>query len=346
MQIINLNNNLPHKKEEEFLKIDFSNLFDFDFKDKKILDFKTDSNISFLNQEDKENYESKLFYITNSLDKNQKILKIEKDTLEPIILINSLKENSTLFSNNLLIEIKDGVKASIIEVFVSSSKDSAVFANRVINLGKNASLEYIKNQDISSSNSLVFACKSIQNDKSNLEISNFELGDGFIVNSFENKIDSLNVNYELNGLNKLRDKANTSTLVRTTHNNENSRSNINYKNSLLDNSRAVVKIKSIVTETGLYSKAFQNCNSILLSNDAVVFAQPFLEIFIDELEASHGTTTGTLDKDQLYYLQSRGIKKDEAYKILLEAFESSIKDNLKDEKLQEFVENYKKESFI
>lgn len=346
MQIINLKNiNLPQKKEEEFLKIDFAPLFNYDFKEQKVLDF-SNLDLDLKKQEDSFVYESKLFSIANSINSNQKVLTIKENSTEPIILINSLKENETLFTNNLLIEVQDNVKASVIEVFVSSDNNSSLLCNRVIKAGKNANFEYMKIQDTTESNNFIFAYKTTQDDNSNVEISNFELGNGFIVNSFENKIDSLNVNYELNGLNKLRKNANSSTLVRTTHNNESSRSNINYKNSLLDKARAVVKINSIVTKTGLFSKAFQNCNSILLSDDAVVFAQPFLEIFIDELEASHGTTTGTLDKDQLYYLQTRGISEKDAYEMLLEAFESSIKDNLKDEKLKEFVENYKKENYI
>lgn len=343
MQIANIKDlNLPSKKEEEFLKIDFNSLFDFDFKAHKVLSFSLDLN----SIKDEESYESKLFSIANSFDNNKKVLTIQKDLEEPLIIVNSLKDDSTLFTNNLLIEVKNGVKASVIEVFVSSSENSTILANRTIKVEENGSLEYAKIQDINLSNSLIFSCKAVQNDKSNLEISNFELADGFVVNSFENKIDSVEVNYELNGLNKLRNSANSSTLVKTIHNNQSSRSNINYKNSLLDSSRAVVKIKSIVTQKGLYSKAFQNCNSILLSDDAVIFAQPFLEIFIDELEASHGTTTGTLNKDQLLYLQSRGISKEQSYEILLEAFENSIKDNIKDEKVKQFIEEYKKESYV
>ncbi len=309
--------NLPQKKEEEFLKIDFTSLFDFDFKEHKTLDFALDLE----SIKDDEVYDSKLFSIANSFDNNKKVLTISED-------------------------LEEGVKASVIEVFTSNLNNSTILANRTIEVEKNSSLEYVKIQDISISNSLIFSCKAKQDDKSNLEISNFEFGDGFCVNSFENKIDSLEVNYELNGLNKLRNSANSSTLVKTTHNNQSSRSNINYKNSLLDKSRAVVKIRSIVTQTGLYSKAFQNCNSILLSDDAVIFAQPFLEIFIDELEASHGTTTGTLNKEQLLYLQARGISKEKSYEMLLEAFENSIKNNIKDEKIKEFLEEYKKESFI
>jgi len=343
MQIANIKGlNLPYKKEEEFLKIDFSSLFDFDFKEHKALDIESILKTKI----DSEVYESKLFSIANSLNNEQKTLTIDKDLQEPLIIVNKISQDETLFTNSLLIEIKDGVKASLIEVFVNNSQSSAILANRVIKVGKNASLEYVKVQDINHLNSIVFSCKAIQNDLSNLEISNFEFGDGFCVNSFENKIDSLEVNYELNGLNKLRNNSSSSTLIRTTHNNQSSKSNINYKNSLLHSSLAVIKINSIVTKNGAFSKAFQNCNSILLSDDAVVFAQPFLEIFIDELEASHGTTTGTLNKDQLLYLQSRGISEEKSYEMLLEAFENSIKENIKDEKVKEFLNMYKKESYI
>ncbi|WP_198305507.1 SufD family Fe-S cluster assembly protein [Arcobacter vandammei] len=345
MQIINLNTNLPQKKEEEFLKIDFASLFNFDFKEQKILDFSKLS-LELKEQKDSFVYESKLFSIANKIDDKQKVLTIKENTKEPILIVNSIKEDDTLFSNNLLIEVLDGVKASVIEVFISNKNSSCLLSNRVIKANQNSSIEYVKIQDIKENNSFILSFKTIQEDSSNVEISNFELGNGFVVNSFENCIESLGVNYELNGLNKLRNSANISTLVNTTHNNQNSRSNINYKNSLLDNSRAVVKIKSKVTQKGLYSKAFQNCNSILLSDDAVIFAQPFLEIYIDELEASHGTTTGTLNKDELYYLTARGIPRNDAYLMLLEAFESSIKDNLKDENLKKFVEEYKKESYI
>ncbi|RBQ32188.1 Fe-S assembly protein [Arcobacter sp. FW59] len=343
MQVINFQDlKLPQKKDEEFLKIDFSSLFSYDFKSVKTSNFSLD----LKSQKDENSYDSILFDITKILDSNQKILTISEDTKEPIILIHTLNESEIAFTNSLKIEVKDGVKAQVIEVFNSKSSNSAFFVNRFLDLGKNTNLEYVKIQDIVLENSIIFSLKTSQDDKSNLEITNFEFGDGFVVNNFENNINSQEINYELNGLLKLKDKANSSTLVKTVHNNKSSRSNINYKNSLKDNSRAVVKIKSIVKQEALYSKAFQNCNSILLSDDATIFAQPHLEIYIDELEASHGTTTGTLNKEQLLYLTARGIPKDKAYDMLLVAFESSIRNNLKNEKIKEFIDNYKREKYV
>ncbi|RBQ27707.1 MULTISPECIES: SufD family Fe-S cluster assembly protein [Arcobacteraceae] len=343
MQVINFKDlKLPQKRDEEFLKIDFSSLFSYDFKNVKTSTFSLD----LKSKKDESSYDSILFDITKNLYENQKVLTINEDTKEPIILIHTLNEDETAFTNSLEIKLKDGIKAQVIEVFNSKSTNSSFFVNRSLVVGKNAHLEYVKVQDIVSQNSIIFSLKTSQDDNSNVELTNFEFGDGFIVNSFENTINSQEVNYELNGLLKLENKANSSTLVKTIHNNKSSRSNINYKNSLKDNSRAVVKIKSIVNQEALYSKAFQNCNSILLSDDATIFAQPHLEIYIDELEASHGTTTGTLNKEQLLYLCARGIPKEKAYDMLLVAFESSIKNNLKNEKIKEFIDNYKRENYV
>lgn len=343
MKINELNTNLPNKKDEEFLKINFDSLFSTEFKESKIYEFDI---MGLKTIKDENSYESVLFNITKSLDENQKVLTIDKNIAEPIFLIHKIKEDETLFSNSLKIEVKENINAQVVEVFVNSSTNSAFTVNRNIILEENASLEYVKIQDINASNSMIFANSIKQEKSSNLEITNLEFGDGFIVNSFENIINKEFVNYELNGLIKLSNDSTTVTLVKTIHNEKNSTSSINYKNSLKDSSKAVVKIKSIVNETAQFTKAFQNCNTILLSDDATIFAQPHLEILIDELEASHGTTTGTLNQDQLLYLCSRGIKKEKAYEMLLNAFESTIISNIKNEIIKEFVENYKREKYV
>ena len=334
---------LPKKSDEEFLKVNFDSLFAHDFSNIEAYEFDIMGLETII---DEENYESVLFDITRSVDNKQKIITINKNITEPIFLIHKLKENETFYTNSLKIRVAKDIKASVVEVFVNSCENSFYGVNRKIELEDNSSLEYVKIQDINASNSMIFSLAVEQKDSSNLEISNFEYGNGFIINSFENIINAQNSNYELNGLVKLFDDSNTSNLIKTIHNEKSSISNINYKHTLKDSSKAVFKAKSIVNETALFSKAFQNCNTILLSDDATIFAQPHLEIFIDELEASHGTTTGSLDKEQLLYLQSRGISKDKAYEMLLSAFENKIVDNIKDTIIKEFVQNYKRDKYV
>jgi Fe-S cluster assembly protein SufD len=135
---------------------------------------------------DEEKYESVLFDISRSLDNKQKIITINKNIAEPIFLIHKLKENETIFSNSLKIKVAKDIKASVVEVFVNSCLNSFYAVNRKIELEENACLEYAKIQDINSSNSMIFSLAVNQKNSSNLEISNFEYGDGFVVNSFEN----------------------------------------------------------------------------------------------------------------------------------------------------------------
>ena len=344
MQINNIDGLiLPKKGDEEFLKINFDSLFSYDFAKTEVYEFDI---VGLETVIDEEKYQSVLFDITRSLDNQQKLITINKNIAEPIFLIHKLKEDETVYTNSLKIKVAKDIKATIVEIFVNSCTNSFYGVNRKIELEENASLEYAKIQDINASNSIIFTTAIEQQNSSNLEITNFEYGNGFVVNSFENIINAQNTNYELNALVKLFGDSTTSNLVKTIHNEKSSVSNINYKHSLKDSSKAVFKAKSIVNETALFSKAFQNCNTILLSDDAVIFAQPHLEIYIDELEASHGTTTGTLNKEQLLYLQSRGISKEESYEILLSAFENKIVDNIKDELIKEFIKTYKRDKYV
>lgn len=66
--------------------------------------------------------------------------------------------------------------------------------------------------------------------------------------------------------------------------------------------------------------AFQLNNNLITSDGAVAHSKPNLEIFADEVKASHGATVGQLDKEQLHYLRSRGISEREARSLLIRGF--------------------------
>ena len=66
-------------------------------------------------------------------------------------------------------------------------------------------------------------------------------------------------------------------------------------------------------------------------------SKPQLEIYIDDLEASHGSTTGQLDPQALFYLRSRGIGEEEAKKMLILAFANTLIDRIEDKVLREWI---------
>jgi len=124
------------------------------------------------------------------------------------------------------------------------------------------------------------------------------------------------------------------TVSRIVHIGQSSASNQRAKNILAEKARGIFDALIKVEHTGKYTKAHQNSKAILLNDGAYMASKPQLEIYIDDLEASHGSTTGQLDEAQLFYLRSRGIDKEEARKMLILAFANEIIDALEDEALR------------
>ena len=84
----------------------------------------------------------------------------------------------------------------------------------------------------------------------------------------------------------------------------------------------------------------QNHRGILLSDRAKISAQPQLEIWADDVKCAHGSAIGPLDKNQIFYMQTRGIPEEEAKKILLLSFFNGMLASDFNEYIQNWVKKY------
>ncbi|WP_320036424.1 SufD family Fe-S cluster assembly protein [Halarcobacter sp.] len=272
--------------------------------------------------------------------KNEELL-IDESTNEPIKLIYYPKEEKT---NSLKIRVKEGIKASIIEVFAGNDLNETFTRELIVE--DNANLEYMKYQNIGENSNIQLQYNIDLKDNANIKMTNFEFGKGKNTNQFNTEFNNIDSNLNIYGLVKIDENTNSKSVFKTSHNNQNCFSDIKYKHILDDSSKATFEALSVVNEKALNSKVLQNSNTILLSDDAVIFAQPHLEINIDELEAAHGATTGSLNKEQLLYLESRGIESKKAKQMLLKAFENEIYDNIEDIKIKEFLQELEGEENV
>lgn len=76
------------------------------------------------------------------------------------------------------------------------------------------------------------------------------------------------------------------------------------------------------------SHAYQKNQNLILSNDAFVDSRPILEILANDVFCTHGSTSGPLSKDQLYYLQTKGLTKSQAKEVSIEGFKQQVIDKL------------------
>lgn len=85
------------------------------------------------------------------------------------------------------------------------------------------------------------------------------------------------------------------------------------------------------------TKASQENHSILLSSEAVAESRPQLEIYADDVECSHGATSGSLDPDSLFYMRSRGIPEQEAKRLQILSFLAPVLNRLPERQAEEAV---------
>lgn len=105
----------------------------------------------------------------------------------------------------------------------------------------------------------------------------------------------------------------------------------NFKGILTDVSRSSFEGKIYVHQKAQKTQAYQRNHNLILGKQASAYTKPNLEIFADDVKASHGATVGQLDEEQLFYLKTRGISDVEARKLLIAGFGREILDAIPDE---------------
>lgn len=86
------------------------------------------------------------------------------------------------------------------------------------------------------------------------------------------------------------------------------------------------------------TEAHQTNRNLLLSETAEMRTQPQLEIYADDVKATHGASTGQLDESALFYMQQRGISKQKARQLLVGAFMREVIDSISDERMRGLVD--------
>lgn len=124
----------------------------------------------------------------------------------------------------------------------------------------------------------------------------------------------------LNGVCMLADKREAHTHIFMDHQVPSCRSYQLFKAVLTDFSRSSFEGKIIVRQPAQKTEAFQLNNNLLLSDHAHADSKPNLEIFADDVKASHGATVGQLDPEQLFYMKTRGFSDESAKNLLIYGF--------------------------
>jgi len=282
-----------------------------------------------------------LIALNSAFTGNGFFLEIEKDAVLPmplhIIYINSGKQNNVVNTRNF-IHVRENAEVTIVESFYNLGTGK-VFSNVVSEklIDENAKLTCYT---IQTENELSYSVNTNQvsvNKYANYTNTTITLSGELVRNNHNVELVGENGEANLNGLfitngNQLVDNH---TLI--DHQVPNCQSNELYKGIAKDKSTGVFNGKIFVRKDAQKTNAYQSSKNILLSDSATINTKPQLEIYADDVKCSHGTSTGKIDEDALYYLKARGIGDDNARKLLLQAFAQELINKIEIESLQERV---------
>lgn len=147
-----------------------------------------------------------------------------------------------------------------------------------------------------------------------------------------------NCRTEIYAMGLLHDTQQAHLLTRVYHNIGGGYSSQILKFVLNDQTKGSFRGELKILPNAQQTEAYQTNRNILLSRQADMLTEPQLEIYADDVKASHGATTGQLDELALFYMQQRCISRDTATKLLLEAFFNEVISTLSDEQQEQIRE--------
>jgi Fe-S cluster assembly protein SufD len=233
----------------------------------------------------------------------------------------------------------EGSHATLLEYSVSGTS-SAWFNNKVstIDVSNGATLSFVMVQDSNRDGVFINNSTVRLGTASRVNCYTCTFSGKLVRNNLTLQLEGERIDANLHGLYMAFGKSLIDNHTVVDHRKPNSYSNELYKGVLNDEGKAVFNGKIFVRPDAQKTNAFQSNRNILLSEGSTIHTKPQLEIWADDVKCSHGCTTGQLDEEALFYLRSRGIPKDEARGLLLNAFAAETLEGIPDIDIRTFVE--------
>ena len=270
------------------------------------------------------------------------VIRVKKGTLvtDELILNQAIEYSGNDFAaTRLLIEVEDNASLKCQLHFSGTNASENSLHNHVteIFVGQNANLEFNITQEIGNGNLVNITEVFCQRD-SNFTTNTFQLSGKLLRNNLNIRLKGENIETHLNGFYMLNGKELYDNHTLVDHLVPHCESNETYRGILAGNSTGVFNGKVFVHPDAQKTNGYQSNNNILLSDDATMNSKPELEIYADDVRCSHGSTTGQLDEDAVFYLRARGLDEFGATALLLTAFASEVLNSVSNDALREQLE--------
>ena len=255
-----------------------------------------------------------------------------------LIWSTSQGEKSLLFNSRICLILEEGAKLELLEQF-ESPNDNANTSNIILQaeMSEASVLRHIRFQQETEKSVLITRTEISQQADSEYAYFGFDLGGGLVRHDLHSTLLGSGAKSAINGAYLLDGSRHVDNHARVDHFATGGSSDQYFRGVVGGSARAVFNTAVCVHPGADETEARQSNANILLSARAEIDTKPELEIYADEVIASHGATVGQLDEQAVFYLRSRGLNEQEARQLLTTAFCKSVSDKLTDPVLAEVI---------
>ncbi len=249
----------------------------------------------------------------------------------PIQLINIFRSTVDIMANRRVLVIMEPFSSAKLLVCDHSMDNVKCLATQVIEMfvEEGAFFDYYDLEESSISTTRFSSLYVEQAASSNVLVNGITLNNGLTRNNYRIRINGEGAETTLCGMAVEDRNQHVDTYTHITHTVPRCKSNELFKNVLNDRAVGVFSGRILVCEDAQKTEAFQTNRNMCMTREARMYSKPQLEIYADDVKCSHGMTTGQLDQQALFYMQSRGIPYDEARMLLSVAFTSDVIEHIR-----------------
>jgi len=244
--------------------------------------------------------------------------------IEQPIYLNFLGTTQNISNQpRLFISLGEQSGASVIEHYTSTA---AQITNAVteIHCGAGSDLRYFKLQEEHGDSWHTASQYFALGRGAHISTAHIDLGGQFSRNDLKITLQGENSRADCSGVFIADAKRHVESRISVDHAAPNTTSRERFRGILADQARGVFNGRIHVTQVAQKTSAELTNRNLLLSPGAEINTKPELEIYADDVKCAHGSTTGQLDQQALFYLMSRGIEAEEARNMLVVAFASEL----------------------
>ena len=279
--------------------------------------------------------------LNTSLFEKALVIRVKNGThVEDELILNQVinLKDGEFTATRVLIVVEDNASLKCQHHHSGSPSNNSLLNNLTeVFVGQNAQLELNYVQEIGEGNLMTTTEVECQRD-SNFTTNCIQLSGSLLRNNLNIRLKGENIETHLNGFYMLNDKELFDNHTLVDHLVPHCESNEIYRGILAGKSIGVFNGKVFVHRDAQKTNGYQSNNNILLSDDATMNSKPELEIYADDVRCSHGSTTGQLDEDAVFYLRARGLDEFGATALLLTAFAGDVLKAISSEALRTELE--------